>query len=67
MQNRVVESDKPHSRRLYRRKGWKGFVHSYKTYTTNGNGEKVEWDQSDTSTIRGTVVKKDDFGTIIKF
>jgi len=62
--NRIVENDKPKSRRLYRRKGWKGFVHSYEAYTTNGNFEKVKFDDT---INEDKIVEKDDFKTIYKF
>jgi hypothetical protein len=64
-ENLQVESDKPHSRKLYKRKGWKGFVQSWKKLTTNGNWEKVEWKESGKS--KSKVIYKDDFVTVYKF
>jgi len=60
---KVDPKSRPRSRKLYKRKGWKGFVHSYKTYITNGNYEKVEWDIDSTA----KEVEKKDFVTIYKF
>jgi hypothetical protein len=62
-ENQIVEKDKPSSRRLYRRKGWKGFVHSYNEVTTNGNWEKVKWNKKTTA----KEVEEGDFVTVYKF
>ena len=60
---RVNPKDRPQSKKLYKRKGWKGFVHSYKTYITNGNYERVEWAEESTA----KEIEKKDFVTIYKF
>jgi len=62
-ENQIVESDKPHSRKLYRQKGWKGFVHSYKNYVENGSYDDVVWDKKS----KAKSVDVGDFVTVYKF
>ena len=60
----MSDSDGNRGASLYKRKGWKGFVHSYKEYTENGNYEKVDWGQG---TKEPKMVRKEGNKTIYKF
>jgi hypothetical protein len=61
---RVDPKSRPRSKKLYRRKGWKGFVHSYKNYIDNSSYDDVKWDEK---LCEDKIVQKDDFKTIYKF
>jgi hypothetical protein len=63
MKTGVIEADKPSSRKLYKRKGWKGFVHSYANYIENSSYDDVKWDKE----TKAKEVIKDDFVTIYKY